>query len=106
MIQDMSGEFVTDSSVAKRWIAAYQLEHDVFWDPELKWADLSAYDRWFANRSGGLVGFPYFFYVHTAYNRVWDMFAGFPDGPNFQTFIDEENKILDYCAVQSGVRPE
>ena len=106
MIQDMAGNFVTDSSVAKRWIAAYEIDHDVLWDPTMKWADLSAYDRWAANRSYGLIGFPYFFYIHTAYNRIWDMFAGFPDETTFDEWMDQENEYLDYCAVQSGVRSE
>ena len=51
---------------------------------------------------GTVVGFPFYYYVHTSNMRVWDTWAGFPDGlmSPYKPWVKQEIELLDYVATQ------
>ncbi len=106
MAQDAYGMPPTVDT-AKAWKASLGMESDVLYDTDLYWTDRSLVDMWSTNPGFGLVGFPWAFYVSTAHMRVWDMYQGFLDAmdPSWPLFMEQQIELLDYCGVESGVKP-
>ncbi|MCP4679370.1 MAG: hypothetical protein GY854_28545 [Deltaproteobacteria bacterium] len=88
---------------AQKWANQYPKSEYVLYDAELKWVDLAAKDLWLnGRRDPSMVGFPFYYYVHTSNMMVWDTWAGFPDGvlSKFQPWMDQELELLDYISQQ------
>ena len=88
---------------AQRWKKQYPKSEYVLYDPNIEWVDAATLDMWMeGRRDPTVVGFPFYYYVHTSNMRVWDTWAGFPDGlmSPYKPWVNQEIQVLDYIAEQ------